>query len=158
VTRHQKEIRAKYTPEERKARQLSGLRPWQPGQSGNPNGRPKRPESIASKLIRFDNLPAPEAMTRPIYDAFPQLEGTPLTIDDVTWINVKLAGAANSAYNIDFYNRKVEGDSVNVQFTDNTPQRHIDPSKLKMDTKKLIRQVIQQTKVNLDAAAGNPVK
>jgi hypothetical protein len=34
------------------------------------------------------------------------------------------------------------------------PQRRIDPSKLKMDTKKLIREVIQKTKANIDAATG----
>jgi hypothetical protein len=144
------------SPEECHARRIAGLRPWKPGQSGNPNGRPKRDESIASILIRCGKLPAPEALARPIYDAFPELADTKLTLDDVTWINMTLASAANSMANIEFVNKKVEGDSVNVNFTDNTPQRyHVDPSKLKMDTKKLIRQVIQQTKANIDAATGN---
>jgi hypothetical protein len=130
------------------------LIPAKPGEIRNPLGKTKRGESISSKTIKFGELPAPEALLRPILDAFPSLEGVPLTVDDVTWINVNLAAAANSIANLEFIKRVQESDSVNVNFTDNTPQRRIDPSKLKMDTKKLIREVIQKTKANIDAATG----
>ena len=126
------------------------LIPVKPGEVRNPTGRPKRDESIASKLNKFGALPAPEALLRPIYEAFPDLDGKPLTIDDVTWINMTLAAAANSLSNIDFLNKKVEGDAVNINFNDTTPQRRIDPSKLKQDTKRIIRDAIAASRVGTD--------
>jgi hypothetical protein len=58
-----------------------------------------------------------------------------------------LASAANSLLNIDFVNKKQEGDSTTINFNNLTPQRRVDPSKLTYDTKKLIRQAVQAAKV-----------
>jgi hypothetical protein len=125
------------------------LIPAKPGEVRNPTGKSRRDESICSKTIKFGKLPAPEAIVRPILDAFPELDDpqNPLTIDDCTWINVALSAAANSAYNIDFIKKVQEGDSTTINFNDLTPQRRVDPSKLTYDTKKLIRQAVQAAKV-----------
>jgi hypothetical protein len=147
MNRTKKQTKSLLPPEERRRRQLAGLTPWKPGQSGNPSGRPKRDESITAALTRFGKMVAPESLARPIYDAFPELEGTPLTVDNVTWINMTLAAAANSMANIDFLAKKQEGDSTTINFNDLTPQRRVDPSKLTYDTKKLIRQAVQAAKV-----------
>ena len=125
------------------------LKPCKPGEVRNPTGRPKRSMSIASALIHFGKVKAPEAIARPIYDAIPELEDPdhPLTLDDTIWINMLLASAANSLLNIDFVNKKQEGDSTTINFNNLTPQRRVDPSKLTYDTKKLIRQAVQAAKV-----------
>ena len=126
---------------------IKNLKPCKPGETHNPNGRPKRELPIASKMIKYGQLIAPDAMTAPLYDALPELLGQKLTIDDCIWINANLAAAANSIANMELLIRKQEGDSVNINFNDLTPQRRVDPSKLTYDTKKLIRQAVQAAKV-----------
>lgn len=47
------------------ARSLSNLRPWQPGQSGNPNGRPVKPDCLTDCLRELAGLPdGPGGATR----------------------------------------------------------------------------------------------
>src|SRR6516162_9685386 len=40
---------------------LANLRPWKPGQSGNPSGRPKKQPYLEAMMIRA-NMRAPEAV------------------------------------------------------------------------------------------------
>ena len=47
-----------------KQRNNSGLKPWQPGQSGNPNGRPKNPDSISACIRKILEETDSEGVTK----------------------------------------------------------------------------------------------
>ncbi len=49
------------------------LTPWQPGKSGNPNGRPKSAVSLTTQLKEVAKWQAPDAVIKNYQKAFPQL-------------------------------------------------------------------------------------
>ena len=73
------------TAKQRKNRgKASNLKPWKPGQSGNPNGRPPKPRCIVDALRSIGNEPFGEyesrieALCRLVYDL--ALKGTPWAV------------------------------------------------------------------------------
>jgi hypothetical protein len=71
-----------------KARRLANLRPWKPGQSGNPRGRPKDEFSVTAELRKILRQPAgPEKMAMVAHFARRLIElaceGNPTAIREV---------------------------------------------------------------------------
>ena len=51
-----------HIPQNRAEAEARGMKPWQPGKSGNPNGRPKNPDTLAFWLRQYGNLKLPKIL------------------------------------------------------------------------------------------------
>ncbi len=91
-------------------KQSSGLKPWKPGQSGNPGGRAKLPEAFREK--------GPEALAR-IVELM--ADGDPKTaIKAATWIAERIYGKAAQSI-------EIEGESTNALIAALMSARKTDP-------------------------------
>lgn len=136
-------IRQKLSPAEQDAYYKTKLKQWKKGQSGNPNGRPRR-ESIASKLTRYGDLPATIAMLKKLDKTFPGIvDQVDVTVDDVIWLNLMLAATENNQTAISFISDKQEGSSS--QHIEITNKQSI-TGELTESKKELIRETIRKLK------------
>jgi hypothetical protein len=82
---------------------------WQPGQSGNPNGRPKGTLSLADSLRRYGVTETPNEMAAKMALVFPAIKNHKTTIVDVIAMRALVAAAEGESWAVNFVAERLDG-------------------------------------------------
>lgn len=101
-------------------KQLANLRPCKPGETHNPNGRPKKKETIAQILERFGNLAISKNKTilgLVTDDIPPDLLKTARTLKQLALLKQVLRASAGDLKSLEYISDRVEGKAVQTVAT-----------------------------------------
>jgi len=78
---------------------------------GNPGGpgRPKGVSNISYKLANYGELKSPAQVSEKIKEFFPELTEENLTVDDITWIKVRIAAMQGESWAVEFIADRLDG-------------------------------------------------
>jgi hypothetical protein len=120
---------------------------FKPGQSGNPKGHPKGVSNIASKLKHFGKWKSPKAFVAKMKEAFPDIDVDKLSVDDATWLRVRLAALSGEPWAAEFVANRTEGkpqERLDIQSGGEPLQNDSPLAKLSLEKLVAIEKIIKQ--------------
>jgi hypothetical protein len=88
-----------------------GMKPWKPGQSGNPSGRPKKIRHIPDILARITNERLPPKIRAQMAQLYPDLSNRPTFLEAILRVVVQKALKGES-WAVEFVAERTEGKVV----------------------------------------------
>lgn len=100
--------------------------PWKKGDpSPNPSGHPKGQPNIKTRLEKYGKLKTPQGTLKELIGTFPEIVKDGLTVDDATWLNVRLMAMKGDSWAVNFIAERTEGHVKEVFEIEDSPVQYI---------------------------------